>query len=317
MPRWAGEGEGVAAGGGQGVKSATGLSIIDSSIDAAIVGRSHARVNLVAFRAFGPILVVPAFALTSFPLMAVSATGFSAGSVTALSGAQSDRVSAALRRPAERLAQEAESTREAVGIRAGAVGDGCCPDGIPRCRMPARYPLPLMPGERQKPSRRHSMQNVLRWQAPRATGQWCRCRAGRRARQHCASQLERVVADNATAFRDAGIRVQQDGSLTVDAKAWNRLMQRIRVQSPRRSVQCRTRRRGDCDRQLGSNGSIGAAVNNLNTRLQQLETRQENVRVRADESQRAVETSARRYGLVPSVPVPISVSSASSFSLRS
>ena len=49
-------------------------------------------------------------------------------------------------------------------------------------------------------------------------------------------------------------------------------------------------------RQLSATGSVRAAVDTLNSRRQQIESRQNDFRTRVDESQRAVEASARRYG---------------------
>ncbi|HNJ75838.1 MAG TPA: flagellar filament capping protein FliD [Azospira sp.] len=230
--------------------------------------------------------------------MAVSATGFSAGSVSALSGAQGDRVSAALRRPAERLAQEAESTRVRLSAFGQAQSATAAVQTASRTLQDARQ-ISSAADARKAAETFAQAFNAERAALASASGNGSAGAAavpeGARA-SIGASQLERVVADNATAFRDAGIRVQQDGSLTVDAKA----LEAAYATNPSAVTQALgavgRAAEATATRQLGSNGSIGAAVNNLNTRLQQLETRQENVRVRADESQRAVEASARRYG---------------------
>ena len=227
--------------------------------------------------------------------MAVSATGFSAGSVTALSGVQSDRISAALRRPAERLAQEAESTRVKLSAFGQAQSATAAVQTASRTLQDARQ---VSTAADAKAAAEAFVQayNGERAALSNAAGNGAAAVPEGARASIAASQLERVVADNATAFRDAGIRVQQDGSLTVDAKA----LEAAYATNPSAVTQALgavgRAAEATATRQLGSNGSIGAAVNNLNTRLQQLETRQENVRVRADESQRAVEASARRYG---------------------
>ena len=82
-----------------------------------------------------------------------------------------------------------------------------------------------------------------------------------------------------------------DGSLTVDATALEAAYATNLMQSPRRSV-ARTRRRGDCDRQLGSNGASALRVQSEHPSAA-ARNPPGNVRVRADESQRAVEPSAR------------------------
>ncbi len=227
--------------------------------------------------------------------MAVSATGFSAGSVTALSGVQSDRISAALRRPAERLAQEAESTRVKLSAFGQAQSATAAVQTASRTLQDARQ---VSTAADAKAAAEAFVQayNGERAALSNAAGNGAAAVPEGARASIAASQLERVVADNATAFRDAGIRIQQDGSLTVDAKA----LESAYATNPSAVTQALgavgRAAEATATRQLGSNGSIGAAVNNLNTRLQQIETRQEDVRTRSDESQRAVEASARRYG---------------------
>jgi flagellar capping protein FliD len=227
--------------------------------------------------------------------MAVSATGFSAGSVTALSGVQSDRISAALRRPAERLAQEAESTRVKLSAFGQAQSATAAVQTASRTLQDARQ---VSTAADAKAAAEAFVQayNGERAALSNAAGNGAAAVPEGARASIAASQLERVVADNATAFRDAGIRIQQDGSLTVDAKA----LESAYATNPSAVTQALgavgRAAEATATRQLGSNGSIGAAVNNLNTRLQQIETRQEDVRTRSDESQRAVEAAARRYG---------------------
>ncbi len=227
--------------------------------------------------------------------MAVSATGFSAGSVTALSGVQSDRISAALRRPAERLAQEAESTRVKLSAFGQAQSATAAVQTASRTLQDARQVSTAADAKKAAEAFVQAY-NGERAALSNAAGNGAAAVPEGARASIAASQLERVVADNATAFRDAGIRIQQDGSLTVDAKA----LESAYATNPGAVTQALgavgRAAEATATRQLGSNGSIGAAVNNLNTRLQQIETRQEDVRTRSDESQRAVEAAARRYG---------------------
>ncbi len=150
--------------------------------------------------------------------MAVSATGFSAGSVTALSGVQSDRISAALRRPAERLAQEAESTRVKLSAFGQAQSATAAVQTASRTLQDARQ---VSTAADAKAAAEAFVQayNGERAALSNAAGNGAAAVPEGARASIAASQLERVVADNATAFRDAGIRIQQDGSLTVDAKA--------------------------------------------------------------------------------------------------
>lgn len=233
--------------------------------------------------------------------MAVASTvsaGFSTSNVAALYAAQSDRVGAALRRPAERLAQEAEGTRvrlsafgqaqsatAAVQSSARNLQDGKQAATVAEARKAAEAFVQSFNNERTALTRAAGTGNA--GDAPPAEGGRARIAAG---------QLDRLTADNATAFRDAGIRVQQDGSLVVDAKA----LESAYATNPSSVV----RALGDvgraaeatATRQLSNNGSVGAAVNNLNNRLQQLESRETEARTRAEDSRRAVEASAHRYG---------------------
>ena len=230
--------------------------------------------------------------------MAVVSTGFSAGNVAALYARQSDRVAVALRRPVERLAQEVEGTR----VRLSAFGQ--VQSAAASVQSAARNLQDVRPVSSLTDVKKVAENFTQAFNAERAALVQASSGAESRAAQPAESarariaesQLERLVADNASAFRDAGIRVQQDGSLTVDAKA----LESAYANNPSAVVQAlgNVGRAAEAttSRQLGNTGSVGAAVNSLTARLQQLETRETEGRVRAGDSQRAVEASARRYG---------------------
>lgn len=229
--------------------------------------------------------------------VAIAASGFSAStsSVAALYASQNDRVSAALRQPVERLARETEGTR----VRLSAFGQ--VQSATAAVQSSARNLQDAAKVGSAGDARKAAEAFVQAYNSERAAlanaagGSNAQPTDSARARI-ASSQLERLVADNASAFRDAGIRVQQDGSLTVDAKA----LESAYATNPSAVVKSL----GDvgraaeatATRQLSNTGSVGAVVNNLNNRLQQLETRDTEVRARIEETQRAVESSARRYG---------------------
>lgn len=230
--------------------------------------------------------------------MAVVSSGFSAGSVAALYPGQSDKVALALRRPAERLAQEAEGTRVRLSAFGQVQSAAAAVQSAARSLQDARQVSSV--AEVKKVAENFTQAfNVERAALSQAAGDGGNKPVapveGARARI-ADSQLERLVADNASAFRDAGIRVQQDGSLTVDAKA----LESAYANNPSAVVQAlgHVGRAAEATttRQLGNTGSVGAAVSNLSARLQQLESRESEARTRASEGQRAIEASARRYG---------------------
>lgn len=230
--------------------------------------------------------------------MAVSATTLSAGNVTALTSAQNDRVSAALRRPAERLAQEAESTRVRLSAFGQAQSATASVQAAARSLQDARQVDSAAKAKQAAEAfvnAYNSERAALARISTSATGGEAAASEGARARI-ASSQIERVVADNAAAFRDAGIRVQQDGSLSVDAKA----LESAYATNPAAVTQALGNvgraAEATATRQLSATGSVRAAVDTLNSRLQQIESRQNDFRTRVDESQRAVEASARRYG---------------------
>lgn len=114
--------------------------------------------------------------------------------------------------------------------------------------------------------------------------------------QVAGSQLQRVVSDNAASLKAAGITVQKDGSLAVDANAVANAFR----QDPQATVQAlgKVGRAVEvtATRQLSSTGTVGAAVESLNNRVQSLETRQADFQTRVAQSQQAVDSVTRRYG---------------------
>lgn len=229
-----------------------------------------------------------------------SASGFSTSSIAALYSAQSDRASSALRRPVENLSREVESAR----VRLSAFGQ--IQSAASKVQAAARN----LQDEKQLGSvadaRNAAETFVKAYNNERATlarvtegggnGQAAGSLADDGRARSAASQLERTATENSSAFREAGVRVQQDGSLSVDAKALEAAFNTNPSAVTKALGNIGRAAETTATRQLSNTGSVGAAVNNLSSRVEQLETRQADVQTRVDQSQRAVEAASRRYG---------------------
>lgn len=229
-----------------------------------------------------------------------SASGLSAGNLAALYAKQSDRVSSALRRPVESLSREVESAR----VRLSAFGQ--VQSAASKVQTAARN----LQDEKQLSSvadaKNAAETFVKAYNNERATlakvtesggnGKTAGSLATDGRAQVASSQLERTAAENSSAFREAGIRVQQDGSLSVDAKALEAAFNTNPSAVTQALGNVGRAAEATTTRQLSSTGSVAASLSNLNNRVQQLETRQADVQTRSEQSQRAVESVTRRYG---------------------
>lgn len=235
--------------------------------------------------------------------MAVSSvglSGLSASGIASLNISQGESVAAALRRPAEALSRETESARVRLsalgrvqsavfGVQSAArnLQDTKQVDTVTEAKNAAEAFVAAFNNQR-------SAQAGARVSG--SGGQTIGAVAEEGRAQIAASQLQRTVIDNAAAFREAGIQIQQDGSLAVDAKA----LEAAYNTNPSAVTQALSNvgraAEATASRQLSISGSVGAAFNNLSNRVQQLETRQADLQNRAGEAQRAVEATSRRYG---------------------
>jgi hypothetical protein len=238
--------------------------------------------------------------------MAISATGFSASSVASLYASQGDRVATALRRPAETLSREVEGAR----VRLSAFGQ--VQSAVAGVQSAANKLQDIKPTESVADVRKAAETFVTAFNNQRSALQ--RVPGSENGRNETAavaqdgraqvasSQLQRTVGDNSASLRDAGIRIQQDGSLTIDATALEAAYSANPTKLTQTLGSIGRAAEATATRQLSSTGSVGSAVSNLNSRVQQLETRQADVQTRIDESQRAVESASRRYGVGASGP---------------
>ncbi len=232
--------------------------------------------------------------------MAVSASGLVASSVSSLSATQGGRVSSALRKPVEALSRQTESTRvrlsafgqvqsAAAEVQSAArnLQDGKQVSTATDARKAAETFVKAYNNERSTLGQATDSGNSAN--APGALVDDGRARVA-------ASQLQRTVSENAGAFRDAGITVQKDGSLSIDAKAFEAAFNTNPSAVTQALGGVGRAAEATATRQLSSTGSVGASVNSLSNRVQQLESRQADAQTRADESQRNVEAASRRYG---------------------
>lgn len=232
--------------------------------------------------------------------MAISISGFSASNVAALYAGQGDRVSTALRRPAELLSRETESAKvrlSAFGqVQAATAEVQAAAKNLQDAKQVGTVADARKAAETFVKAFNNERSTLARATEAGGNGKAAGALAEDGRARVVASQTERALSDNTTAFRDAGIRVQQDGSLTVDAKALEAAFNTNPSAVAQALSNVGRAAEATATRQLSNSGSVGAAVNNLSSRVQQLETRQADSQERADQSQRAVEAASRRYG---------------------
>jgi flagellar capping protein FliD len=233
-------------------------------------------------------------------LMAVSASGLSASSVSSFSATQGERVSVALRKPVEALSRQTESTRvrlsafgqvqsaaAEVQFAARNLQDARQTSTVTDARKAAETFVKAYNNERSTLAQATNAGNSTN--APGVLVDDGRARIA-------ASQLQRTVTDNAGAFRDAGITVQKNGSLSIDARAFEAAFNTNPSAVTQALGSVGRAAEATAARQLSSTGSLGASVNSLSNRVQELENRQAEVQTRTDQSQRNVEAASRRYG---------------------
>lgn len=110
------------------------------------------------------------------------------------------------------------------------------------------------------------------------------------------SQLRRLLGEQAPALREAGIRVERDGSLSVDARALEGAFNANPTAVTQTLGEVGRAAEATVARQLADNGSIGSATRALTERVDRLEVRQSEFENGMAAAQRAVEAASRRYG---------------------
>lgn len=234
---------------------------------------------------------------------AFSSSFYATNRLSALYADSGDRVSSALRQPSEALSREIESTR----VQLSSLGQvQSATAGLQSAAIKLRdLPESAVVGEAKKAAEAFvQAYNDQRTALAGAGGDVARRGSaqaigatgvdGRVA--VAASQASRLTGDQGTALREAGIRVERDGSLSVDAKALESAFNANPKAVTQALGQVGRAAEAMTTRQLSENGSVGAAVRTLENRTQQLENRQSLVENASVAAQRALESSSRRYG---------------------
>lgn len=212
--------------------------------------------------------------------------GASASATQALSGS-TDRIGAALRRPGQSIAREAESARVRLSAFGQAKSAAADVQSIARTLQDATK-VGSVDAAKKVVENFVQAFNVEKAALAKVSADGGGVVAS--------SQLQRFTADNASALKSVGINVQQDGTLAVDTK----VIENAFRQNPQTMVQSLGNIGRAVEvvttRQLSNTGSVGAAVESLSNRVQQLETSQAVVQERITASQQAVEAATRRYG---------------------
>lgn len=231
--------------------------------------------------------------------MAVSSVLAGSYAASSLFGS-SNRVNAALRRPAEQLQQEADGARvklsafgqiksAAAGVQsaARALQDSAKISSADEVKKVAEKFVAAFNNER----------SVLQGATQAGSrGQSAGALSGDGRAQVAATQLQRVADENAPSLKSVGITVQQDGSLAVDSK----VLENAFRQDPQTVLQALgsigRAAETTATRQISATGTVGAAVQNLTNRVQNLDDRQAQAQTRIDQAQQAIDSASRRYG---------------------
>ncbi|MBW7900253.1 MAG: hypothetical protein H3C26_02165 [Rhodocyclaceae bacterium] len=222
--------------------------------------------------------------------MFVQSSTFSVGNIAALYASQSDRVSSALRQPAEALSREVDSARvqlSAFGqVQSAAAGVQAAGKNLQDAER-----LSSVTEARQAAEAFVQSYNEQRTALAKAGAQDDDGRAAL-----ASAQMQRLVGEVGSAFSDVGIRVGKDGSLTVDAKALESAYNANPTAVTRALGEVGRAAEATATRQLSENGSISAAVRAQENRVERLETRQNAVQYSNEVAQRATEAATQRYG---------------------
>ncbi len=223
--------------------------------------------------------------------MAVSPSAFSVNSISALYASQSDRVSSALRQPVEALSRDVDSARVRLSAFGQAQSAAAGVQTAARTLQDARQ-LSSAADVRQAAETFVKSFNDERAALARVGG--AQSDDGRAA--VASAQLQRLTGEVGSALRDAGIRVGRDGSLEIDAKALASAFNANPTAVTQALGEVGRAAEATATRQLAGNGSVGAAVRSLESRVEQLEARRSAVQNGNEVAQRAVEAVSRRYG---------------------
>jgi flagellar capping protein FliD len=113
------------------------------------------------------------------------------------------------------------------------------------------------------------------------------------------SELQRAVRDSAPELKQVGITRQNDGSLAIDAKAFEAAYVKDSGSLRQSLSTVGNRVEVVTTRQLSASGSVGSAVNSLSSKVANLEDRQADVQTRFDQSQQIVQEQTDRFKTGP------------------
>lgn len=235
-----------------------------------------------------------------------ASTSSSVASRSSLSSSSTDAVSAASRRSAQSLAQEAESTK----VRLSAYGQ--VKSAVADVQTAAKG---LQDGKQLQTAdsaRKAAEAFVKAYNAESKTTAEVTRRKGSDGAvgaladdplaRSASSGLQRAVRNSDAELKQAGIARQKDGTLAVDAKAFDAAYAKDAnaVKASLGTVGARVD--AVATRQLSSAGTVGRTVDSLNSKVANLENKQasqQDLQSLLDASQRKVEAQASRFSTGP------------------
>lgn len=230
----------------------------------------------------------------------------SARGVSALYSSQNERVASALRQPAEAVGREIESTR--VQLSAFSRVQSAAAEVQSSARQLQKTGEKTSVTEAKKAAQAFVQAYNDQRSALIQTGGTAESGSGKASvgavgatgndgrAAVASSQLRRLTSEQAPALREAGIRVERDGSLSVDAKALESAFNTNPKAVTQALGQVGRAAEATATRQLAENGSVNSAMKTLENRVGQLESRQALVESSNATAQRAIESTARHYG---------------------
>lgn len=226
-----------------------------------------------------------------------------ASRASALQSVDTNPVAAALRRPVEALSQQTESTR----VRLSAFGQ--VKSAVADVQAAAKGLQDNKQLQTAEGAKKAAEAFVKAYNAETATtANLTRRESGRNAAgaladdpraRLAAGDLQRVERNSESELKQAGITRQKDGTLAIDAKAFEAAYAKDSGSLRQALSSAGNRIEAVATRQLSASGSVGAAVNNLSSKVTNLENRQADVQARLDDSQRIVQEQTDRFKVGP------------------
>lgn len=227
----------------------------------------------------------------------------STAQASSLQSINTDPVAAALRRPVEQLVTQTESTR----VRLSAFGQ--VQSAVADVQTAAKGLQDSKQLQTVDSARKAAEAFVKAYNAEGSTTAALSRRGDYRTSagvladdsrvRSTSSELQRTVRNNQSALQQAGFTRQNDGTLAIDAKAFDAAFAKD-ANAVRQSLGAvGSQAEAVTTRQLSASGTVGSAVSSLTSKVAGLEHSQASLQALFDQSQRVVQEQSSRFNVGP------------------